>query len=116
MLGPLGVPILLLTTTGAKSGRPRTTPLLYAREGEDLLVVGSNFGQPHHPTWTGNLLANPEALVTIGGKQVRAVAKLLTGVEAETAYQKMIEVARTYAEYRSRTDRAIRVFRVTAVE
>ena len=114
VLGPLGAPILLLTTIGAKSGLPRTTPLLYARDGDDLIVVGSNFGQDRHPAWTGNLLANPSAAVTIGGQEVPARATLLTGDEAARGYALMVEVADTYREYRSRTDRDIRVFRLTA--
>jgi deazaflavin-dependent oxidoreductase (nitroreductase family) len=113
-LGPLGAPVLLLTTRGARSGQPRTTPLLYARDGEDLIVVGSNFGQEHHPAWTGNLLADPHAVVTIGGTDVPAVATLLEGEEAAAAYARMVEVARTYDAYRSRTDRRIRVFRLAA--
>lgn len=113
-LGPLGAPVLLLTTRGARSGQPRTTPLLYARDGEDLIVVGSNFGQEHHPAWTGNLLADPHAVVTIGGTDVPAVATLLEGEEAAAAYARMVEVARTYDAYRSRTARRIRVFRLTA--
>ena len=114
VLGPLGAPILLLTTTGAKSGQPRTTPLLYARDGDDLIVVGSNFGQERHPLWTSNLLKEPQAVVTIGGKAVPATATLLEGAEAAAGFEKMIEVAATYAEYRTRTDRTIRVFRLTA--
>jgi deazaflavin-dependent oxidoreductase (nitroreductase family) len=114
VLGPLGAPVLLLTTTGARSGQQRTTPLLYAREGDSLVVVGSNFGQDRHPAWTGNLLADPRAVVTIGGQEVPVTATLLAGAQAESAYARMVEVARTYAEYRSRTDRGIRVFRLAA--
>jgi deazaflavin-dependent oxidoreductase (nitroreductase family) len=114
VLGPLGSPVMLLTTTGAKSGLPRTTPLLYSRDGDDLIVVGSNFGQDHHPAWTGNLIKDPKAVVTIGGEQVPATARLLEGDEAEAAYRKMVELATTYDAYRSRTDRSIRVFRLTA--
>lgn len=113
-LGPLGAPVMLLMTTGAKSGQPRTTPLLYARDGADLIVVGSNFGQQRHPLWTGNLLAHPEVTVTIGGQPVQAHAELLDGEAAEAAYSKLTEVAPAYAEYRSRTDRSIRVFRLVA--
>jgi deazaflavin-dependent oxidoreductase (nitroreductase family) len=77
-------------------------------------VAGSNFGQEHHPAWTANLLAHPEATVTIGGTRVAATSTQLEGRQAELGYAKLIEVARTYAEYRSRTDRRIRVFRLTA--
>jgi deazaflavin-dependent oxidoreductase (nitroreductase family) len=115
ILGPLGAPLLLLTTTGRKSGQPRTAPLLYARDGDDLIVVGSNFGQEHHPAWSGNLLANPRAVVTIGGQAVPVEAAPLDSDEAERAYGRMVEETRTYAEYRSRTDRVIRVFRLRAV-
>jgi len=116
ILGPIGAPTMLLTTTGAKSGLARTTPLLYARESDDaLIVVGSNFGQQHHPAWTGNLKANPDALVTIGGKDVPVRAVLLEGAEAEEAYRKMVDLVDTYGEYRNRTDRQIRVFRLAAV-
>lgn len=114
VLGPLGAPTMLLTTTGAKSGLPRTTPLLYGRQGADLVVVGSNFGQQKHPAWSGNLLANPRAVVTIGGQDVPAQATLLSGDEADRAYALMVAEARNYAEYRARTDREIRVFRLTA--
>jgi deazaflavin-dependent oxidoreductase (nitroreductase family) len=114
ILGPFAAPIMLLTTTGARSGLARTTPLLYARDGESLVVAGSNFGQDHHPAWSGNLLAAPYAVVTIGGQQVPVVARLLEGAEAQEGYGRLEEVARTYTEYRSRTSRRIRVFRLTA--
>lgn len=114
-LGPIGAPLLLLTTTGARSGQPRTTPLVYIRDGDDLIVVGSNFGGETHPAWSGNLLAHPEAVVTIGGQPVPVVAQLMTGADAAADYRKMIELANTYDKYRSRTDRDIRVFRLTAV-
>lgn len=113
VLGPIGAPLLLLTTTGVKSGLPRMTPLAFGRDGDSLLVVGSNFGQDKHPAWSGNLLKTPEAVVTIAGKDIPVRAELLEGEAAESAYRTMIEMARTYSEYRSRTDRSIRVFRLT---
>jgi deazaflavin-dependent oxidoreductase (nitroreductase family) len=105
--------VLLLTTTGAKSGLPRTTPLVFARDGDAAIVVGSNFGQEHHPAWTGNLIKNPEAVVTIGGKDIPVTAELLEGEEARQGFQRMADMARTYDAYRGRTDRQIRVFRLT---
>jgi deazaflavin-dependent oxidoreductase (nitroreductase family) len=113
LLGPIGAPTLLLTTTGRKSGLPRTTPLLYARDGDALVVVGSNFGQQHHPAWTGNLLAEPHATVVMGGEEIPVTVELLTGDAAAAGYAAMEDVTRTYTEYRSRTDRDIRVFRLT---
>jgi deazaflavin-dependent oxidoreductase (nitroreductase family) len=114
VLGPFAAPTMLLTTTGAKSGLPRTQPLLFGRQGDSIVVVGSNFGQAHHPAWTGNLLATPRAVVTIGGKDIPVEAELLSGQEAEAAYTLMTQLARNYAAYRTRTDRQIRVFRLTA--
>ena len=115
VLGPVGAPVLLLTTTGAKSGLPRTTPLLFARDGETVVVVGSNFGQGHHPAWSGNLLKEPRAVVTLGGKDIPVRAELLEGEAAAAGFRAMAEMARTYDAYRGRTDREIRVFRLTAV-
>jgi deazaflavin-dependent oxidoreductase (nitroreductase family) len=113
-LGPLGAPTMLLTTTGASTGQDRTTPLLFARDGDDIVVAGSNFGQEHHPAWSKNLIVHPDATVMVGGKTVPVTAELLTGGEARAGFEKMIEVVPVYAEYRNRTDRAIRVFRLRA--
>ncbi|HTU38031.1 MAG TPA: nitroreductase/quinone reductase family protein [Acidimicrobiales bacterium] len=113
-LGPLGAPIMLLTTTGAVSGQPRTTPLLFARDGDAILVAGSNFGQAHHPAWSKNLIVHPDAIAVVGGKEVPVTAELLRGDDAQAGFEKMIEAVPVYAEYRNRTDRAIRVFRLRA--
>jgi deazaflavin-dependent oxidoreductase (nitroreductase family) len=115
VLGPIGAPTLLLTTTGAKSGLPRVSPLLYCRDGARLLVIGSNFGQPHHPAWTGNLRANPAATVTIGGVDVPVLARQLDGDERQRAIDAFIELTRVYATYLQRTDRELRVFALEAV-
>lgn len=113
LLGPIGAPTLVLETIGRKSGQPRLSPLLFARDGDSVIVVGSNFGQQHHPAWTGNLLAQPRAKVVAGGDEVPVVAELLTGAEAEKGWQMMVEVTPVYATYKTRTDREIRVFRLT---
>lgn len=109
-LGPIGAPTLLLTTTGSKSKQPRTSPLLYVREPGRLFVVGSNFGQERHPAWSSNLLAEPHAKVTIGGRDVPVVATPLEGQERERVWQAFVDMASTYEAYRSRTSRDIRVF------
>ena len=113
-LGPVGAPVMLLTATGARSGLPRQSPLLYGRDGDSLIVVGSNFGQEKHPAWSANLLAHPEAVVTMGGRDIRVRATRLEGEEAKNAYQLMVDTISTYAAYKDRTDRDIRVFRLTA--
>ena len=110
MLGPIGVPLVLLNTVGRKSGERRTSPLTYMREDGRLLVVGSNFGSSRHPAWSSNLLANPEASVTIGGTEIPVVAIQLTGAERDRAFQKFVDYTRTYEEYTGRTDRDLRVF------
>lgn len=115
LLGPIGAPTLVLETIGRKSGLPRLSPLLFARDGAAVIVVGSNFGQQHHPAWTGNLLAHPRAKVVSGGVEVAVVAELLTGADADAGYQKLVDVTTVYAEYKNRTDREIRVFRLTPV-
>lgn len=113
ILGPVGAPTLVLESTGRKSGLPRLSPLLYTRDGDSVIVVGSNFGQEHHPAWTGNLIAQPAARVISGGVEVPVVAELLTGEEAAAGWQKMVDNIAVYAAYKTRTDRDIRVFRLT---
>ncbi len=114
VLGPIGAPILLLETTGNKSGLTRTHPLLFARDDEAIYVAGSNFGGESHPAWSNNLLATPRAVVLIRGKRIPVQAELLDGQYRENAYRKLIDVVDVYATYRKRTDRPIRVFRLTA--
>lgn len=115
ILGPVGAPTMLLETIGRKSGQPRISPLLFARDGGSVIVVGSNFGQQHHPAWTGNLIAQPAATAIVRGRRIPVRAELLAGDEAEAAYQQMVSVTAVYASYRGRTDREIRVFRLTPV-
>ncbi|MCZ9631208.1 nitroreductase family deazaflavin-dependent oxidoreductase [Rhodococcus sp. BH5] len=110
IFGPMGVPLLLLATTGRKTGQPRTTPLTYMREGGRLFLVGSNFGRPHHPAWSENLLANREATVTIAGAEIPVNTTLLTGQEAESVFEQFVEYNPTYSVYKTRTARNLRVF------
>jgi deazaflavin-dependent oxidoreductase (nitroreductase family) len=76
-------PLLLLTTTGARSGRPHTTPLVYVRDGARLLVLASNYGAPRHPDWYRNLLARPEVHVEAAGEQFDATAVVLDEPERD---------------------------------
>lgn len=113
LLGSIGAPLpLLLTTTGRKSGRPTTTPLYYSRDGDQIYVVGSNFGQQHHPAWSGNLLANPKATITIAGKDIPVRATLLHGEERERAFGELMKVVSVYRAYRDRADRQLRIFKL----
>lgn len=114
MSGPIGAPTVLLTTTGRKTGQPRTSPLLYIRDGARLVVVGSNFGQSTHPAWTANLLANPNATVVLGGKSIPVRATAIQGPEHDYLYTRFIDLLPTYRIYRQSTDRTIRMFALTA--
>jgi deazaflavin-dependent oxidoreductase (nitroreductase family) len=89
------------------------SPLLYARDGDRLIVVGSNFGQHKHPAWTGNLIKSPDAVVIMAGQRIPVRAELLRGQAAEEAYRLMSELADVYTVYRGRTDREIRIFALT---
>ena len=113
VLSALLVPILVLTARGARSGKPRSTPLATLREDDgSFLVVGSNFGQPRHPAWTGNLLENPEAHVTYGGQTFPVRAHLLDGQERARAWPRLTQVWPVYDRYAERSGRDLRVFRL----
>jgi len=109
LFGPTTLPTLLLTTTGRKSGQPRATALNYLPDGDRLLILGSNFGQQHHPGWTSNLLAHPEATVAIGGAEVPVRAGLLEGPDRGEALRRFLAYP-MYRSYRSRTERDLRLF------
>ncbi|MCA2205499.1 nitroreductase family deazaflavin-dependent oxidoreductase [Nocardia rosealba] len=110
VLGPIGAPVILLTTIGRKSGQPRTQPLLYVHDGDTLYVVGSNFGQAKHPAWTVNLLANPEATVAIAGERIQVTATLVPDADKEAIFARFVEITGAYAAYRDRTTRDLRIF------
>ncbi len=104
-----GGPVLLLTTTGRKSGRERTVPLLYLPDGENLVVVGSNGGTATHPAWWLNLRSNPEATVEVGGRKTRVRAEEAGPAEKERLWPSLVEMYGGYEGYRRRTDREIPV-------
>lgn len=116
LLGQSLVPSLVLTAVGAVSGEPRQTPLaclpLPDAEGGGWIVVGSNFGRENHPAWTGNLLKNPEAKVTVRGRTIPVTAQLLEGADREAIWPRLIEVWPVYDVYTERVDRQLRVFRL----
>ncbi|WP_280240407.1 nitroreductase/quinone reductase family protein [Nocardia abscessus] len=110
LLGPIGAPVILLTTIGRKSGQPRTQPLLYVHDGDTLYVIGSNFGQAHHPAWTANLLANPTATVAIAGERIRVTATPVEAPDKDPIFQRFVDITGAYAAYRTRTTRDLRIF------
>ncbi len=115
VIGKGVVPELLLTTTGRRSGLPRDVPLLYARDGDDYVVTASNWGQAHHPAWSGNLLATPTAAVTLEGERIPVTAELLEGAERERVWSLVTKVWPAYDTYAARAGREIRVFRLSPV-
>ena len=110
VLGPFGLQVLVLTTIGRKSGQRRQSPLIYTRDGDRLYLFGSNFGQSAHPAWSSNLLANPDAWVTMGGSEIPVRATRLEGDEYDRASELFNRYLKAYPAYRTRTDREIRVF------
>lgn len=112
-LGPFGLQMLLLTTIGRKSGQRRQTPLIYTRDGARLFLFGSNFGQAAHPAWSSNLMANPEAWVTMAGQEIPVLATQLAGADYDHAVALFMDYLKAYPAYLNRTDRDIRVFALT---
>jgi deazaflavin-dependent oxidoreductase (nitroreductase family) len=110
-----GRPLLLLTTTGARTGRRRTTPLVYLRDGERLLIFGSKGGSPTHPDWYHNLVANPRVGVEVGPEAYEAQATVLTGAERDRLYAQQAAVMPNFGEYQQKTKRTIPVVALTRV-
>jgi F420H(2)-dependent quinone reductase len=109
-------PILLLNTVGRKSGKKRTSPLLYVMDGEDFVIIASKGGAPTHPAWYLNLKANPEASVEVGDREVRVRAEDADSEEKGRLWQKMVEMYPTYDDYQSKTKREIPLLILRPVE
>jgi deazaflavin-dependent oxidoreductase (nitroreductase family) len=103
------VPTLLLTTTGRKSGRELTLPLIFGRSGPNYVVVASKGGAPAHPAWYLNLQANPEVKVQVKGEKYTAHAHTADAAERATLWPMMVEIYGPYADYQTKTDRQIPV-------
>jgi deazaflavin-dependent oxidoreductase (nitroreductase family) len=104
-----GAPVLLLTTTGRKSGTPRVAPLIYLRDGERLVLVASKGGMDHHPLWYRNLVANPDVEVQVGSEVKPMRARTADEGERSALWPRLLEVYRDYADYQARTARRIPV-------
>ncbi|TXH26759.1 nitroreductase family deazaflavin-dependent oxidoreductase [Mycobacterium sp. SMC-16] len=102
--------LLLLHTTGAKSGQPRMSPLAYLPVDGKILIVGSKAGAPTHPDWVHNLRANPAARIEIGDDEYDVVARELPDDEREATYPLITAVAPVFAEYQAKTSRVIPLF------
>jgi deazaflavin-dependent oxidoreductase (nitroreductase family) len=104
-----GAPVLLLSTTGRRSGRPWTVPLVYQTDGDRWVIVASNAGNPWHPAWWHNLRARPEATVQISRQTYPVTAVEATGDERERLWRLMTDVYKGYDTYTRKTTRTIPV-------
>lgn len=108
-----GVPTLLLTTTGRRTGEPRTSALIFGRDGDDYLVVASMGGMPQHPAWYLNLTANPQVEIQVRADRMSAQARTAASDEKPRLWQIMRDLWPNYDEYQSRTNREIPVVVLT---
>jgi len=109
-------PIMLLNTVGRKTGRKRTSPLLYVMDGEDFVIIASKGGAAAHPAWYLNLRANPEATVEIGDREVQVEAEVVDPEEKARLWQKMVEMYPAYDDYQRKTGREIPLLILHPVE
>ena len=107
--GSAGMPILLLTTTGRKTGKPRTTPLHYVTDGENIVLAASNGGRPRHPLWWLNLETGPEAEVQVRHQKRRVKAEKASGEERERLWRLLVTAYPYYEEFQKATTRKIPV-------
>lgn len=108
--GPFaGAPMLLLTTTGAKSGNRRTTPLVYLPNVDRFIIFASKGGAPTNPSWYYNLVAHPEVTVEVGTETIPVTAVVLTGTERDRLYAEQARLRPAFAEYEAKTTRRIPV-------
>ncbi|MGW6447607.1 nitroreductase family deazaflavin-dependent oxidoreductase [Lentzea sp. NPDC055074] len=106
---------LTLITVGARSGERRENQVQYVADGDSMLVVGSNWGKPHHPAWTANLLKNPDIQVNVRGDVRDVRGTLLEGAEREAAWTRMVTAWPAFQDYVERSGgRELRIFRLTA--
>lgn len=109
-----GLPVVTVTATGAKSGEPRSVPLVALPDGENVILIASNFGQKHHPAWYYNLRAHPEVQLTYEGHTAAYTAHETIGEEHERCWQRAVDLYSGYARYRERAgQRQLGVFLLT---
>ncbi|RQX19058.1 nitroreductase family deazaflavin-dependent oxidoreductase [Micromonospora ureilytica] len=107
------IPSLVITTTGRRSGKPRSNPVVYVPDGDAYVVIGSNWGQTHHPAWALNLLADPAAQVDVKGRRLAVRAVRASGTERERLWQLLVTEWPAYRSYVQRSGgREIHIFRL----
>lgn len=107
--------LVLLTTTGARTGRQVTTPVMFSRDGDRLLIYASKGGAPTNPAWYHNLVANPRVTVELGTERFEAEATVLTGEERDRLFNRHAARYPGFAEYQAKTSRIIPVVALTPV-
>lgn len=112
----LGLPVVILTTLGASSGKVRKTPLMRVEADGEYAVVASKGGAPEHPAWYNNLVANPMVELQDGSERHDYLARELTGHEREAWWAKCVESFPQYGDYATKTDRTIPVFLLTRTD
>jgi deazaflavin-dependent oxidoreductase (nitroreductase family) len=110
-----GANLLLLTTTGAKSGQPRLSPLAYFRIDGKLIIIGSFAGSDINPAWVHNLRANPSASVEIGNEASDVTARELPLAERDALFEKIAAASKGFADYQAKTKRVIPLFELQPV-
>jgi F420H(2)-dependent quinone reductase len=104
---PGSPPMLLVDHVGAKSGTMRTSPLVYAEDGENVILVASKGGYPRNPAWFHNLMANPDTSIQIGSRRRQVHARVADSEERKRLWPKVVKVYGGYEDYQQRTDREI---------
>jgi F420H(2)-dependent quinone reductase len=104
---PGAPPMLLLDHIGARSGKVRTTPLAYLRDGENVVLVASKGGHPRNPAWFHNLMKNPETTIQVGSERRAVRARVAGGEERERLWIEVVDLYGGYRDYQERTDRQI---------
>ena len=115
--GPFeGRPLLLLTTTGVRSGQLRTTPMMYIPDGDRLLVIASNAGAPTHPDWYYNIVVHPNVTVEVGAETFDATAVVMEGDERQRLWSKIVESYPFFTEHQAKISRQIPVIALSRQE
>jgi deazaflavin-dependent oxidoreductase (nitroreductase family) len=109
-----GLPVALVTTTGKKTGKPRTVPVASFEDGGDVLVIASYGGSPNHPAWFNNLVAKPEVTVQVKDHVYPARAEVVSGPDRERLWKMVVERAPNFGNYQRKTTREIPVVRLRA--
>jgi deazaflavin-dependent oxidoreductase (nitroreductase family) len=110
-----GAPLLLLTSTGAKSDQPRTSPVVHTRDGDRYVIIASKAGAPTNPDWFHNLVANPRATIEVGADTIEVEATIAEGDERTRLYDAQAALMPNFAEYAKATTRQIPVVILTPI-